>query len=504
MSRLEVVGLSKSYGPTLAVSDISFAVDAGRVLAVCGENGAGKSTLMNMLSGARNPSGGEIRMDGNVVALRSPQDAFDLGIRTVYQELSLLPHVSVAENMLMGRMPERAWGVVDWPEAERIAERILTDLGFGDIDPRARVGSLSVARQQIVEIAKALVSDPRVLILDEPTAVLSGSETEKLFATMQRLTALGTTILYISHRLEEIFQVADDVVVIKDGRSVLAGPAANLNQAELIRAMVGRPLNDIFPPRDRVRGAVCLTVDALSTPGQFEDISFEVHNGEILGFFGLVGSGRTEIMRAIFGAEPAMRGQLTLNGRPFAPATPQQAVAAGLAMITEERKHDGLALDVSILDNASQASMGRFSRGGVINKASRRKAVRAQTEALDVRPAGIDLNVGALSGGNQQKVVLAKWLLAEGRLLYIFDEPTRGVDVGTKVEIYQMIDQLARDGAAVIVVSSELPEVIGLSNRMIVMRDGAAVATLLPDDFAPETVFGHAAGIAPATDRVLQ
>jgi ABC-type sugar transport system ATPase subunit len=504
MALLEVEGLSKSYGPTLAVSDISFAVGAGRVLAVCGENGAGKSTLMNMLSGARRPSGGEIRINGTAVSFRTPQDAFDQGIRTVYQELSLLPHVSVAENILMGRLPERAWGIVDWAEAERLSGRILRDLGFPEIDPCALVRTLSVARQQIVEIAKALVSDPRILILDEPTAVLSGSETAKLFTTMKQLTALGTTILYISHRLEEIFEVADEVVVIKDGRSVLSGATSELDQGKLIHAMVGRPLTDIFPPRDRNIAGVRLSVEGLGAAGLFDDVSFDVHSGEILGFFGLVGSGRTEIMRAIFGAQPVQRGKMVLNGAPCAPATPAQAVAAGIAMITEERKNDGLALEVSILDNASQASMSQFSRFGVILQSARRNAVTAQTKALNVRPAGIDRNVGALSGGNQQKVVLAKWLLAEGRLVYIFDEPTRGVDVGTKVEIYQMIDSLARGGAAVVVVSSEMPEVIGLSNRMIVMRDGIIAATLMPEDFTPETIFSYAAGITPTAKRDMQ
>ena len=318
----------------------------GRVLALCGENGAGKSTLMRMLSGATRPDSGTILLDGAPVDIARPADAMALGICTVYQELSLLPHLSVAENVLLGRMPARGLPfVIDWREANRIAGRVLADFGFPDLDPAAPVGSLSVARQQIVEIAKALVTEPRILILDEPTAVLSASETAKLFARVKSLAAAGGTVLYISHRLEEIFEIADEIVVLKDGASVLAAPVAELDHDRIIRAMVGRPLSTIFPERVGEPGRVVLEVERLGLRGSFEDVSFAVRAGEIVGMFGLVGSGRTEVAKAIFGARPADAGSVRLDGRDVRFATPAEAVRSGLAMLTEDRKGDGLVLE---------------------------------------------------------------------------------------------------------------------------------------------------------------
>jgi ABC-type sugar transport system ATPase subunit len=505
MPHLTVSHIAKSYDGNPAVRDISFEVEPGRVLALCGENGAGKSTLMKMLSGATRPDSGEILLDGRAVTIAGPSDAIVLGVCTVYQELSLLPHLSVAENMLLGRMPTRVLPfVVDWPEANRIAARVLADFGFPEIDPAALVSSLSVARQQIVEIAKALVAEPKILILDEPTAVISAAEAAKLFDKVRSLAASGTTVLYISHRLEEVYAIADEIVVLKDGRSVLSGPVAELDQERLIQAMVGRPLSAIFPERKGGPGKPVLEVEKLTLGDLFEDVSFNVRAGEIVGMFGLVGSGRTEIARAIFGATPADAGAVRLNGVAADFVTPSQAVNAHVAMLTEDRKGDGLALDASVIDNAGLASFSRYAPNGVIDGATRRQLVGAKIRELSIKLADPAQPVRQLSGGNQQKVVLAKWLLVENIQLFIFDEPTRGVDIATKVEIYQMIRDLADSGVAVLLISSEMPEVLGMADRLLVVRDGRIVAEFAREAFLPETVFAHAAGLAAQDARPEQ
>jgi ABC-type sugar transport system ATPase subunit len=502
MPHLAVSHIAKSYDGNPAVRDISFDVAPGRVLALCGENGAGKSTLMKILSGATPPEAGEIFLDGKAAAIASPSDAMALGIRTVYQELSLLPHLSVAENMLLGRMPTRWLSfVVDWSEANRIAAGVLADFGFSEIEPGALVGSLSVARQQIVEIAKALVADPKVLILDEPTAVLSAAEAGKLFDKVRNLAAAGTTVLYISHRLEEVYAIADEIVVLKDGRSVLTGEIDGLDQNRLIQAMVGRPLSAIFPERRGTAGRPVLEVEKLTLSDIFEDISFDVRAGEIVGMFGLVGSGRTEIAKAIFGALPADRGTVRLGGYPANFATPSEAVRSRVAMITEDRKGDGLALEASVIDNAGLACFPRYAPNGIIDGAKRHELVDRKIRELSIKLTDKEQPVRQLSGGNQQKVVLAKWLLVEGIQLFIFDEPTRGVDIATKVEIYQMIRDLADGGVAVLMISSEMPEIIGMADRMLVVRDGRIVAELLPKNFQPERVFAQAAGIEAGEER---
>ncbi|WP_442582928.1 sugar ABC transporter ATP-binding protein [Mesorhizobium sp. ASY16-5R] len=502
MPHLAVSSIAKSYDGNPAVRDISFAVAPGRVLALCGENGAGKSTLMKMLSGATLPDSGQILLDGQPARIAGPSDAMALGIRTVYQELSLLPHLSVAENMLLGRMPTRRLSfVVDWPEANRIAARVLADFGFPEIAPAALVSSLSVARQQIVEIAKALVAEPKILILDEPTAVLSASEAEKLFDKVRGLARSGTTVLYISHRLEEIYAIADEIVVLKDGRSVLSGPIGELDEQRLIHAMVGRPLDAIFPEKSGRAGRPVLEVERLTLGDIFEDVSFTVRAGEIVGMFGLVGSGRTEIAKAIFGATPADSGAVRMNGAAADFTTPAQAVRGRVAMLTEDRKGDGLALDASVIDNAGLASFSRYAPRGVIDGARRRQLVETKIRELSIRLADPSQPVRQLSGGNQQKVVLAKWLLVENIELFIFDEPTRGVDIATKVEIYQMIRNLADSGVAVLMISSEMPEVLGMSDRLLIVRDGRIAAELVSNEFEPETVFAHAAGLAVAGTR---
>jgi ABC-type sugar transport system ATPase subunit len=497
MLSLEVRHITKRYGGQAALKDVSFSVAAGQVLAVCGENGAGKSTLMNILSGVRRPDEGEILIDGVVTHIDSPQAAFSHGIHTVYQELSLLGPLSVTENLLLGRLPRKGLRI-DWTRAHQVAGAHLAELGFADIDVRQRVDALSVAFQQMVEIAKALSHGAQVLVLDEPTGVLTGRESRALFAQIERLRAGGAIILYISHRLEEVLEIADRLVVLKDGVLVDAMDRDEATIDRLVHSMVGRELGDIYPSRTPHTGRLALQASHL-TGHRFKDVSFELHTGEILGLFGLIGSGRTELARAIFGADSLGSGQLKLGEDIYVPGQPADAIRAGIAMVTEERKHDGLALDCNVLDNASLASLSRFSHLGVLDNRRRRQAVTDKVAQMSIRPIGLQHRVRNFSGGNQQKVVLAKWLLMEGLAILILDEPTRGVDVGTKAEIYQLIADLSKSGVAILLISSELPEILGLSDRVGVMRDGALVACLDRPECSDEVLFNIAAGMPDAS-----
>jgi ABC-type sugar transport system ATPase subunit len=499
---LSVHDLGKNYDGNPALAGVSIEAAPGSTVAICGENGAGKSTLMKILSGAIRPDGGEVRIDGRRVEIAEPHDAMSLGIRTVHQELSLLPHLSVAENILLGNMPRgRVSWIVQWRETELRAAEVLADFGFPGIDVRARVSELPVSVQQIVEIAKALAVTPRILILDEPSAVLSKRETELLFAKIRALTARGSIVLYISHRIEEVFEIADRVVVLKDGKKVLEAPKAEIDRERLITAMVGRSLAAIYPERTRSPGAPVLEIRRLARGKAFADIDFDVCAGEIVGVFGLVGSGRTEVARAIFGAEPATSGEVRVDGEALGMSEPAAAIRKGIVLVTEDRKRDGLAVDLSVLDNAGLATMDRVSRLGIIDRELRERTVREKLEEMVVRPRDLDRPVRQLSGGNQQKVVLAKWLLVRGIRVFIFDEPTRGVDIATKVEIYRMIAELADAGMAVLLISSEMPEILGMSDRVLVMRAGRIVAELNRTDLTMETVFAHAAGID--SDRLI-
>lgn len=459
MARLSVIGICKNFDGTQALKDVSFRAASGEVVALCGENGAGKSTLMKILAGAVMPDEGEIALDGIKVAIATPQEAIALGIRTVYQELSLLPHLSVAENLLLGRMPHRgrSWRI-DWDATRAAARTAINGLGFKGIDIDTRINKLSVSLQQIVEIAKALMDTPKILILDEPTAVLSARETKLLFAKVRELAGLGTTVIYISHRIEEVFEISDHVVVLKDGAAVLDERTGTLDRNRLVRAMVGRSLAAIYPQRQLNPGQSVLECRSLAKRGIFQDVSFDIRAGEIVGMFGLVGSGRTDVAKALFGAMPATSGEILINGKLVNIATPSDAIAQGMVLVTEDRKHDGLALDLTAIDNGGLASMATVSRTGILNRRTQERTVGAKLDQLAVRPRDYLRQVRRYSGGNQQKIVLAKWLLVENVRLFIFDEPTRGVDIATKVEIYRMTADLAQSGAAVLLISSEMPE----------------------------------------------
>jgi ribose transport system ATP-binding protein len=486
-------GIRKSFDVTQALRGVDFRAQRGEVHAIVGENGAGKSTLMKILAGAIPRDDGEILVDGDPADVSLT--AHRLGIRAVYQEFSLVPHLTVTENILLGQMPSsRVPGCVDWAMAHRRAEEILHTIGFVGIEVRTVVRSLSVSHQQMVEIAKAVAVRPRILILDEPSAVLSQEELDRLFALVRQLKQEGTLILYISHRLDEVFEIADRITVLKDGQLVGSVQPQQTDQSQLIRMMVGRSLGEIFPSRRPARDEVALEVKGLSREGSFSDVSFSLRRGEVLGMSGLVGSGRTQVARCIFGAEPFDSGELFIDGKPIRPRSPREAVKEGIALLTEDRKRDGLVLICTIRDNASMASFERLSRWGIINRRAQESDVHKKIQELDIRPPLLDRLARQLSGGNQQKLVLAKWLMTQARVL-VLDEPTRGVDVATKVEIYQLIGELAADGIGVLLISSELPEILGLSDRALVMREGRVVGEFTRAEASEEKLLASAAGV---------
>ena len=416
----------------------------------------------------------------------------------MYQELSLLLPLTVAENLQLGALPVRN-GRIDWPAAYAQAEGYLKALGMAEIDVRRPVADYSVAVQQMIEIAKALVHGPELLILDEPTGVLTTRESSLLFDRIRDLKAHGTIVIYISHRLDEVFEIADRIVVLKDGATVDVMGRAEATHDRLVRSMVGRPIGAIFPARTDPKPAVVFRASQLAAASSgrpiFADVSFDIRAGEIVGFFGLVGSGRTEIARRIFGANPLQSGSMALDGRPFSPRSPGEAVQAGLAFVTEERKRDGLLLDADVLDNAALASVKQYCAGPFISRRREARAVAAKARELDVRPPILEQFLRNMSGGNQQKVVLAKWLLLDRLRLLILDEPTRGVDIATKVQIYKLIAGLAAEGVAIMLISSEIPELLGLSHRIHVVRSGRIVASFDHGAASAEEIFAAAANV---------
>jgi ribose transport system ATP-binding protein len=475
---LQMRKITKSYEGTRALRAVDFSADIGEVHAIVGENGAGKSTLVKILSGAVRRDSGDILIDGRPVELDNPFQARSLGIRAVYQEFSLVPHLSITENILLGQMPTgRLDWWIDWHQAHHQAEEILEEIGFRGMKLTTPVSRLSVPHQQMVEIAKALLGRPRILILDEPSAVLSQEEVKHLFDLIRMLKAQSTLILYISHRLDEVFEVADRITVLKDGELVGTVRPQDTDQRQLIKMMVGRTLEEIYPQRNARPGGEVLRVQALSREGSFEEVSFALARGEILGLFGLVGSGRTQIARCVFGADTPTSGDIYLKGKAFRPKSPHDAVEAGLAFLTEDRKRNGLVLSCSVRDNISLPSLQQMTRWGLVSRRQQTDELMAKVQELDIRPPQLERLVRQLSGGNQQKVIFAKWLLLHADVL-LLDEPTRGVDVATKVEIYQIIHDLAERGVAILLISSEMPEILGMSDRVLVMREGRLAGEL--------------------------
>ena len=494
---LSARGVGKAFFGVRVLSGIDFDVRRGEVHGLVGENGAGKSTLMKILAGVHTPDEGTVEFEGREAAFTHPRQAMDAGLVTVFQEFNLLPERTVAQNVFLGREPRRA-GFTDQAGMIRRARELLDDLGVGFIDPAARVGSLTVAEQQIVEIVKALSFDARVISMDEPTAALSDHEVELLYAIVGRLTARGVAVIYVSHRLKEIFDLCDRITILKDGALVSTDAVAELTPDELVRRMVGRPIQSYFPERleGTETGDVLLELDGCGNE-YVDGIRLSLRAGEIVGVAGLQGSGRTELLEGVFGIQPFQRGTMRIAGSPTRLSGARSAVRAGLALVTEDRKAQGLALGQSVLDNAMLVVRSVFSGRG----RSARQAVPGVLSALEVSARASDQEVRFLSGGNQQKVVLAKWLLTDPRIV-LFDEPTRGIDVGAKVAVYQLMRRLAAEGKAVLMVSSELPEVIGMSDRIVVMRDGE-IAAELPAGSAEHEVLAAATGTRETAAHVV-
>ncbi|MDH7793595.1 sugar ABC transporter ATP-binding protein [Ochrobactrum sp. AN78] len=493
---LKISDVAKSFGPVVALKRMNLIVRKGRVHTVLGENGAGKSTLMKILAGVFKPTSGSIVLNGMAYAPKTPREARARGVAIVFQELSLSRNLSVAENIFANNEPSRL-GFIQKRSLNAKAVELINALGL-PVDPRARVSDLSIAQRQLVEIAKGLSQPADVVILDEPTSSLSDSEAEILFAIIERLKARGTAVIYISHRMEEIMRLSDDITVVRDGEYVTTTQKHETSIDKLIALMVGRPMQDIYPPRIAARPAdtlaPILATKNLSLIGKFHAVTLDVRPGEVLGLFGLIGSGRSDVMKALFGmVQPT--GEILLDGQSVRLTSPSQAIAHGIAFVTENRKEEGLVLPQSVERNINMVALGQLAGPlGLMRSAAERATAKAEIMRLAIKTASLDTAAGSLSGGNQQKIVLAKWLQMQPRVL-ILDEPTRGVDVGAKFEIYRIIRELAANGTAVLMVSSELPEVLGMSDRVVVMHDKRVAAILETDHLTPETVMSYAAGM---------
>ena len=491
---LQMRGISKRYPGARALIGADLEVRAGEVHVVAGENGAGKSTMMKILSGAVRADGGEILLDGKPVQLTSPLKARKVGISTIYQELSLVPHLSVAENIFLGKTPTHWAGVVDFRRMRGEARRILDGLGVR-IDCDAPVRSLRLAQQQMVEVARALSDQARILVMDEPTSALSQREVAELFATIERLTSTGVAVVYISHRMDEVFRIGHRVTVLRDGCHVATRNIADVTPSELVRLMANRDVSDHYPRRTHAPGEELLRVDRIHGGG-LEEISFVLHRGEILGIAGLAGAGRSRLARALVGADPVREKHLVIRGRTAAIGSPADAVRCRIGFLPEDRKQQGLVLPLSLERNISISHLGALARFGVgvIDRTQERGEAVEAISSLRIRTPGPDQLVLNLSGGNQQKVVLAKWLAARADIL-IFDEPTRWIDVAARQDIYQLMNRLVEQGAGLIMVSSDLPEVLGMSDRILVMRGGRVVAQLAASEATDAAVLQAALGV---------
>jgi inositol transport system ATP-binding protein len=486
---LRIDGLTKRFPGVLALEDVSLTVEAGEVHGLLGENGAGKSTLLKIISGAQSPDSGTITWDGREVTIPTPQAAQALGITTIYQEFNLVPTLTVAENVFIGREPLRFGGFVDWPRMRRETRAVIGRIGLA-IDPDALVSDLSVAEQQMVEIARALSINSRLIIMDEPTSALSEAEVERLLGIMRTLRGQGVSIMFVTHRLEEAMAICDRFTILRDGKLAAMRSRQGLSIPEIIELMVGRAASELYR-RPQVRhkaGAVRLSVRNLRSASRrrashattLQGIDLEVRGGEILGIAGLVGAGRTEFARAVFGADPYVADRIEVDGKPVAIRSPYDAIRAGIGLVPEDRKQQALFLQQAIRPNFSIASLGRFARAGVfMDEAKEREALAKFRGQMNVRMTGPEQKIANLSGGNQQKIVLARWLALDPKIL-IVDEPTRGIDVAAKAEVHELLDALAARGIAVIAISSELPEVLAIADRIVTMREGRITGEVSP------------------------
>lgn len=469
----------------VALNDVSFDIAAGSCHAICGENGAGKSTLGKILAGLHQADGGQIELDGRTVSFASPREALSAGVAMVHQELAFCDNLTVADNLCLRALPSK-WGFVDKATLHERAHALLAATG-ADIDPARSMHSLSVAEQQVVQIAAAVGEGARVVVFDEPTSSLGEKEAERLYALMAALRTRGVTQLFVSHRMPEIFALCDTITVLRDGQHVVTQPAAEMTEASLVRHMIGRELSAYTARHTAIaRRDEWLRVEGLSSPGRFQDISFSVHAGEVVGLAGLVGAGRSEIARAIFGLDPDASGRIAVRGQPATITSPRDAMRYGMGFVPEDRKRQGLVLGMRSRENATLPTVARFARTGLINQRAETEAVTTSFSRVSLR-TGPEVTVSSLSGGNQQKVVLSKWLTAASDLL-ILDEPTRGVDVGAKAELHAWIDQRAAEGAAILLISSELPELLALSSRILVLREGQLRGELTREQATQESL----------------
>lgn len=487
---LSVRGVSKSFPGVKALDDVSFDVRPGTVHALCGENGAGKSTLMKIINGIYQPDAGTIRVHGDEVRIKNPIDARAKGIAMISQELNYVPDMTIAESFSLGRLPMR-FGKIDWRRIRSEARRILAEEGL-DFAVTRRLGTLTVSEIQTLEIVRANHHAADVLIMDEPTSAIAHREVESLFAKIRELRAQGKSIIYISHKMDEVFELADDISVLRDGAVVSSQPAAQITSAEVIAEMVGRDLDHQSYPKERVEiGETVFKATGLSRAQLFEDIDLEVKAGEIVGLAGLIGAGRSEVVRAMFGLDPLDDGEIEIDGEPVRITGPKKAIASGLAMLSEDRRLVGIVPQLSVKKNATLASLQKVIHGGFTHRRAEEALVEEYFTKMNVKAPSTETLISALSGGNQQKVLLARWLIADPKVM-LLDEPTRGVDVGAKFEIYKIMTELARQGRGILMISSELPELIGMCDRIYVMSAGRLTAELRPDQFSQETILTHA------------
>jgi ABC-type sugar transport system ATPase subunit len=486
--------ISKRFPGARALDAVTFEIAAGSCHALCGENGAGKSTLGKILAGIHSPDAGQLLLFGTPVSFSGPEQALAAGVGMVHQELAFCENLSVAENLCLGALP-LSRGLLDRRAMWQQAEQMLAAIG-AQLDVRQRVGELTTGQQQMLQIASAVGTGAKVIVFDEPTSSLSQHEAEKLYQLIDRLRARGVTSIYVSHRMEEIFRLCDTVTVLRDGAHVSTAPTADLTQASLVQMMIGRPLEDYFPSHIHAQaGDELLRVEGLSSPGRFHDVSFMLRGGEVLGFAGLVGAGRSEVAQALFGLDGSATGRVLVRGKPLTLSGPRHAMRAGLGLVPEDRKRQGLVLSMTALANTTLPILGSLSRWSFIRRRAERSLVGSYFERLRVRAPGVDVITAGLSGGNQQKLVLAKWLAAHCQIL-ILDEPTRGVDVGAKAEIHALIDDLASRGAGVLLISSELPEVLNLCTRIIVLREGRIAGELPRAAATQDALMRLMAGVA--------
>lgn len=491
---LELNSATKSFGAVTALADGTIEIRFGEIHALVGENGAGKSTLVKILAGVHQPDSGHFTVNGEHVSFRSPADSKDAGISVIYQEPTLFPDLTVAENIFIGRQPRGRLGLIDRASMHSQARELFARLGV-PIDPDRVAEGLSIADQQIIEIAKAISLDARILVMDEPTAALSGVEVERLFVVARSLRDRGTGILFISHRFDEVFDLCDRITVMRDGAFIATHDTPDITVDGLVREMVGRDIATLFPKQDAAIGEAVLSVSNLTRAGVFTDISFDVRAGEIVALAGLVGAGRTEVARAVFGIDRYDTGTVLLSGKPIRAHSPQSAIDAGMGFVPEDRRKQGLVMDLSVARNVTLTLRRTLARFGLINAKDERRVAEEWSARLQVKTGSQDLSVATLSGGNQQKVVIAKWLATAPRLL-IVDEPTRGIDVGTKAEVHRLISELAVQGIAVLMISSELPEVLGMADTILVMHEGRISARLSRDEATAEAVL-RAASASP-------